>query len=92
MAVMRKLILALGLVFVAATNALAAQAPTAPDPARTKAAEELLVAMKMEETFQQGIDTMIKTQLDSEPLLVQFEDILRNFARKYLSWTAVKAE
>jgi len=89
---MRKFVLALCLFFLAGVGVTAAQNQVAADPARIKAAEELLASMKMEESFEQSIETMLKTQLDAEPLLAQFEDILRDFARKYLTWSAVKEE
>jgi hypothetical protein len=90
---MRRLALAFGVFLLA--GVLSAQNAPSQDPARAarlKAAEELLVAMNMEETFQQGVDAMLKVQLDSNPMLLQFEDILREFVAKYVSWTAVKGD
>jgi len=57
-----------------------------------KAAEDLIQLMDMRSTFNQGKEAMIKAQVQSNPGLVQFEDLMRQFLDKYLTWEQVKGE
>jgi hypothetical protein len=65
--------------------------PTAP-PGDLKAAGELVQIMDMKSTFEQGKEAMIKAQVQSNPALGQFEDLMRQFMDKYLTWDQVESQ
>ncbi len=46
--------------------------------------------MDMKSTFDQGKEAMIKAQVQQNPALGQFEDLMRQFVEKYLTWDQVK--
>jgi uncharacterized protein len=68
----------------------------APPPALSathrQAAEALIQAMNMEATFKESMETMLKMQIEANPALAQFEDIMREFMNKYLSWTDLRSD
>jgi len=74
----------------------AAQSPTAQQPAaspaQVKAAEQLIEMMEMEKTFNQSMEAMLQAQMNANPMLKQFEDIMRAFMGKYLKWSELKAD
>ena len=74
------------LVFSAAAQA---QEPSASHLA---AAEALLVAAQTEAVMDQAIDSMLENQVEMNPELEAFDDIMRAFAREHLSWAAVRDE
>ncbi len=51
-----------------------------------QASEELLVQMNMQEVMNQAIDDIIDAQLRQAPDLLPFEDILKSFMQKHMSW------
>ncbi len=55
-----------------------------------KAAGELVQIMNLQATFNEGKEAMIKAQVQSNPALAQFEDLMRQFMDKYLTWDQVK--
>jgi hypothetical protein len=70
-------------------------APSAPSattasPEALKAASELVEVMNLQATFDEGKDAMIKAQMQSNPALKQYEDLMRQFVDKYLTWDQVK--
>jgi hypothetical protein len=76
---------------VAVAVGLAAGARAA-DPARTKAAEELLVAMKADKTLDDTIAQMLDAQAKQNPMIVKFRPAMEKFFRKHMSWDALKGE
>jgi hypothetical protein len=56
----------------------------------SSAALELLETMNMEKTLTQGVDVLISAQLKANPNLKPYEDIMRNFMSKYMSWSNIK--
>jgi len=57
-----------------------------------KAAQALVEIMNMKVTFEQGKEAMIKAQVQSNPSLAQFEDLMRQFVEKYLTWDQVEGK
>ncbi|GAB3837410.1 DUF2059 domain-containing protein [Hymenobacter jeollabukensis] len=89
------LALAAGLLLAApaasAQTTAAATPGAAPVPAsQRKAAEELLVAMQMEQTATNALDQMVTAQLIQRPELKAVEPEMRGFLHKYMSWAALK--
>ncbi len=64
----------------------------APSPAQMKAAEDLIAVMDMEQVFNQGMETMLQAQIKANPMLKEYEDILRGFMSKYLKWDELKSD
>lgn len=51
-----------------------------------KAAEELLRVMDAPGLLDQSVDAVIDGQIQAVPDLAMFEDIMKSFMRKYMSW------
>jgi hypothetical protein len=66
--------------------------PAAPSPSHAKAADDLIAVMDMEQTFNQSMEAMLQAQINANPMLKQFEDIMRGFMTKYLKWGELKAD
>lgn len=64
----------------------------APAPSHVKAAVELLEATHVELAVNNGVDIMLKAQLQANPQLAPFEDIFRSFLTKYVSWEALRED
>jgi hypothetical protein len=56
------------------------------------AAEEFLVVLRMDITLAEATNVMLKTQLQQHPELVKFEDVMRAFLAKHLSYEALKPD
>lgn len=69
--------------------AASAEEPTAGQVAE---ATELLETMHMDVAMSKAIDTMLDSQMKSNPKLLPFEATMRDFMTKYLSWDAVKPD
>ncbi|WP_165822165.1 DUF2059 domain-containing protein [Hymenobacter edaphi] len=93
-----KHLLALAAGLLLAAPAASAQATATPSaapvtpvaPAQRKAAEELLVAMQMEQTATNALDQMVTAQMIQRPELKAVEPEMRGFLHKYMSWAALK--
>jgi hypothetical protein len=70
--------------------AAAAGAQQKPSASHLQAVEELLQVMHMQQILSQSTDVMLKAQIEVNPQLKQFEDVMRQFMTKYLSWESVK--
>lgn len=80
-------------VLVAAVAAVGlAGGARAADPARAKAAEELLVAMKADKTLDDTIAQMLDAQVKQNPAIAKFRPAMEKFFRKYMSWDSLKDE
>jgi hypothetical protein len=55
-----------------------------------QAVEELLQAMNISAVLDRSIDLMLKAQIDANPEIKPYEDIMRQFMAKYLGWESVK--
>lgn len=84
---MRRLLVAVFLILVIASSGVAAQEYTKE---HLRAAEEMLIAMNAEGTLSETIDTMLDAQLQQNPEIAQFADVLEAFLRKYMSWENLK--
>jgi hypothetical protein len=63
-----------------------------PPPSHAQAAEELFRTMKIDTLMDQGIDTLVKAQVQQKPDLAAVEDVLRQFLGKYMRWDALKPQ
>lgn len=75
-----------------ASAAFAGEAPAAPPASHLKAAEEVLAALDMETLLSESIDSTLRMQMEANPMLKDFEDIMRSFLRKYLGWESIKPQ
>ena len=71
---------------------VAADAKSAEPDSHTRAAEELVDVMHLERTVNDAMDLMLKAQLDANPELGQFEDLLRAYLAKYMGWDSLRGE
>ena len=57
-----------------------------PSASHAAAVKELFQVMNLAKTTNEAVDVMYKAQVDANPALKQFEDVMRPFMAKYLSW------
>ncbi len=57
-----------------------------------QATEELLDVIEMGEVMDSAIATMLKVQVEANPALSDFEDIMRDFMTRHMSWEVIKGE
>jgi uncharacterized protein len=86
---MKKLLVALLVLNVVAAAPLRAQEAQST---HYKAAEQMLNLMDMETVLRRAIDEMLKQQMAANPTLVPFEDVMRKFLMKHMSWDSLKAD
>ncbi|WP_197231151.1 DUF2059 domain-containing protein [Novipirellula artificiosorum] len=77
-----------------ATGVAADAAPAAepPSDSHTAAAEVFLEAMNMKEMTQETIDQMLEMQVQQQPQLEMFKDVMKGFLHKHLSYDSLKGE
>ena len=63
-----------------------------PSASHLAAAESLLVAAQTEAVMDQAVDSMLENQIEVNPELEAFEDIMRAFVRRHMGWDAVREE
>ncbi len=63
--------------------------PSTPDTRRA-AVDELFTVMHLAETFQQGLEQAVRTQLDAQPSLRPMEGVMRAFFARYMSFDAMR--
>jgi hypothetical protein len=63
-----------------------------PTAAHLKTAAQLLDIVHVDRTTGQTINLLLKMQLQQQPKLQPYEDVLRNFLQKYMSWESLKAD
>lgn len=56
------------------------------------AVEDLFSIVNMEHTLEQSIETMLTIELQQNPDLTPFEDTMRQFFSKHMSYTNLKPE
>ncbi len=84
----RHLILFAGLAFATAAHAQ----PAAEVSSHKQAAIELLESSLAEKNIEDTIELMLQAQLEQNPMMAQFEDILRDFVTKHLAWEGIVDE
>lgn len=57
-----------------------------------KAAEQMLSLMDMENVLRRSIDEMLKAQIAQNPSIAPFENVMREFLMKHMSWDSLKAD
>jgi hypothetical protein len=77
------------------TGPAAAVLPTAkpgptPTAAHLKTASQLLDLVHVDRTTGQTVNLLLKMQLQQQPKLQPYEDVLRSFLQKYMSWDSLK--
>lgn len=76
------------------SNASPAAAETGAAPvekdAHTLAIEEFFAVMNMKETSDKTIDQMLAMQVQQQPQLASYKDVMTKFLRKYVSYEALK--
>ncbi|MEZ4700367.1 MAG: DUF2059 domain-containing protein [Rhodothermales bacterium] len=65
-----------------------AQAPSA----HKQAALDLLEVSQAEKNIDEAIEMMLSVQLEQNPMMSQFEDILRDYITKYMAWDGLVDE
>jgi hypothetical protein len=85
---MKRLLLSLALVLACAAPALAQD----PSPVRLRAAGELVDAMNMQKMMDETAVATMKAQIAQQPVLAQFEDILRETLQKAMKWEEVRGD
>ena len=58
----------------------------------TLAVEEFFTVMNMKETSDKTIDQMLAMQVQQQPQLASYKDVMTTFLRKYVSYEALKDE
>ena len=64
----------------------------ADEKSRRKAAEDLLLGMKMDKQLQHATDQMLDLQVKTNPQLAQYRGAMKKFFDKYMSWDTLKDE
>ncbi len=67
-------------------------AATTQTDSHGKAVERFLSVMKMEETTKQTIDQMLAMQIQQNPQMAEFSDVMKTFLQKHLSFDAIKGD
>lgn len=83
---MKKILLVLALTLFGAGRA-AAQEHT---PGHLAAATDLLQLMNVQASVDASIDAMMRIQMEQNPALAPFEQTMRDFFAKYMSWEALR--
>jgi len=60
------------------------------ESSHSAAALELLEVMKTDSNLQQAVDVALTAQLKANPALTNYEDVMRAFLSKYMSWEYLK--
>jgi uncharacterized protein len=62
----------------------------ADEASHRKAAESLLSLMNMDSVMSQSIDQMLQIQIKQNPAIGAYEQEMKNFLKKYMSWAGLK--
>lgn len=63
-----------------------------PNASHLKIARQLLDLVHVDRTTKQTLDVLLKMQLQQQPKLKPYEDVLRAFLQKYMSWDSLKED
>ncbi|HET6228603.1 MAG TPA: DUF2059 domain-containing protein [Longimicrobiaceae bacterium] len=61
-----------------------------PSAAHLQAAADVLDAMDMEQSLARSIDATIEMQVSRDPQLERYEDVLRRFFTRWMSWARLR--
>jgi hypothetical protein len=61
-------------------------------PATQAVVEQFVEIAHLNELFDNSIETMLKAQIQQSPELAPYEDIMRDFLKKYMSFESVKPD
>jgi hypothetical protein len=89
------LLITCALVLPVAAQSTSATGSTAPAPitlGQRQAAAALLATIYSDGAFDQMIEQVLVTQLKSHPEAKPYEDEMRAFFKKYMSWSSLKGE
>lgn len=64
----------------------------AADEASQKEAAKLMNAMEMEVAFERSIEQMVEVQINRNPSILPYKDVMRQFFQKYMSYEELKPE
>jgi hypothetical protein len=64
----------------------------ADDASHRKAADTLLSMMNMDSVLGQAIDQMLQMQVKQNPAIAPYEQEMKNFLTKYMSWASLKED
>jgi hypothetical protein len=64
----------------------------ADDASHHAAAESLLTMMGMDKVMSQSIDQMLQVQVKQNPAIAPFEQQMKAFLTKYMSWASMKED
>jgi len=59
---------------------------------RAAAAMELLVSMRMDRTMADSMEQMLQLQIQQNPAIAPYKEVMRRFLAKYMSWESLKGE
>lgn len=57
-----------------------------------KAADELMTTMNMSQSVSDGINDMVESQAQANPMLAGKKDALKTFMQKYMSWDVLRED
>ena len=63
-----------------------------PTDSHTQAVEEFFLVMKMEDTSDRTINQMLQMQIQQNPPLAQYKEVMLKFLRKHVSYESLKPE
>ena len=86
---MRRMVIVLGLVFLLGAGLVRAQ-ETQGRQEHLAATHELLQAMHLDKTFEESMEKMIDVQLQQNPAIAPFKNVMLEFFSKYMSWESLK--
>jgi uncharacterized protein len=72
--------------------ALSSPVVRADDVSHRAAAESLLNLMDMQQIMTQSIDSMLDAQVKQNPMIAPYQQIMKTFFTKYMSWDSMKAD
>jgi len=78
--------------FICIVTIAQAQSPAKEKPSNYKAAEELMTALNMDKTVDEGVAQMMDLQIKSNPMLESKRDVFLSFMKKYVSWAALRED
>jgi uncharacterized protein len=65
---------------------------TDPQAATKKAVEDLFKSIDYANTYQQTLSRLIEVQIQQQPRLEPYREIMTSFLNKYMSWSVIKDE
>lgn len=77
-------------ILVGALVLVASSSAWADDASHRAAAVDLMEVMHVEKTTNDAIDVMLKAQMEMNPILRPYEDLMRAFLAKYMSWESLR--